>query len=298
MNINKWLSKNTHSLGGKTVALTGSTGGIGRELSMLLAGLGARLVLVDRNRQKAELLKTQILKKYPKTDITLVTADLESEISVFSACSQLENIGIDVLIHNAGAYSIPKRVCESGYSNVFQINFLSPYYMVNRLLPQLRTRKGHVVVVGSIAHGYSKSDKNNIDFKNIKADSRVYGNAKRYLMAALPMLLEKETAVSLAVTHPGIAFTNITAHYPPWLFAVIKYPMKIIFHKPIIGALSVLKGVFSKTGRGEWLGPWLFSVWGRPRKQRFFISPAEQEEIFSSANTALLKYGETLNENR
>lgn len=298
MNINNWLLKNTHSLRGKTVALTGSTGGIGRELSRLLARLGARLVLVDRNSEKANALKTQILEKYPETEITLVRADLESENSVASACSKLEGIGIDVFIHNAGAYSIPRKICSSGYLNIFQINFLSPYYMINRLLPHLRARKGHVVVVGSIAHGYSISDKNNIDFKNVRADSRVYGNAKRYLMTALPILFEKEENVSLAVTHPGIAFTNITAHYPPWLFSVIKYPMKIIFHKPVVGALSVLKGVFCQTGKGEWLGPTVFSVWGRPSRQRYYISEQESAEIFRSANAALLKYGEIINENR
>ena len=53
MNYEKWLAKNGESLVGKTVAVTGSTGGIGNELCKYLARLGANLVLVDRNPQKS-----------------------------------------------------------------------------------------------------------------------------------------------------------------------------------------------------------------------------------------------------
>ena len=38
----------------------------------------------------------------------------------------------------------------------------------------------------------------------------------------------------IAVTHPGITQTNITAHYPKLIFAVIKNPMKLIFMKEIL----------------------------------------------------------------
>ena len=54
MSIKGWLKENTASLRGKTVALTGSTGGLGRELANYLASLGATLVLLDRNRERSE----------------------------------------------------------------------------------------------------------------------------------------------------------------------------------------------------------------------------------------------------
>ena len=52
MNIKKWLAENTSSLVGKTVVVTGTTGGLGRELCGYLALLGAELILVDRNAQQ------------------------------------------------------------------------------------------------------------------------------------------------------------------------------------------------------------------------------------------------------
>ena len=52
MRIEKWLKKNTSSLVGKRVAVTGSTGGLGGEICRYLARLGADLILVDRNRER------------------------------------------------------------------------------------------------------------------------------------------------------------------------------------------------------------------------------------------------------
>lgn len=283
MKIEKWLNENTSSLWGKTVAITGSTGGIGVELCEYLCKLGANLILVDRNLQKSERLKNKLLEKYG-TDIRCITADLEDFESVKAVAEQLKNEAVDIFLHNAGAYSIPRRVCSTGYDNVFQINFVSPYYMIKELLPNLRKVKGRVVVVGSIAHNYSKTNKDDIDFKNHKRASRVYGNAKRFLMFSLFELFKNETEVTLSVTHPGITFTNITAHYPKLIFAVIKHPMKIIFMKPRVACLSVLLGIFENCGYSEWIGPGFFNVWGKPKKQRLkTVSKTEREFIAETA---------------
>ena len=182
------------------------------------------------------------------------------------------------------SYSIPRKKCDTGLDNVFQINFASPYFMVRQLLPTLRSRCGRVVVVGSIAHDYSKSDGNDIDFSTRTRASRVYGNAKRYLMFSLYELFRAEREVTLSVTHPGITFTNITSHYPKLIFAVIKHPMKVIFMKPRKAALSILHGVFEPVGYFEWIGPRVFDVWGYPTKKRLkTATPEESREIAARA---------------
>jgi len=283
LKIEKWLNENTSSLWGKKVAITGSTGGIGVELCEYLCKLGANLILVDRNLQKSERLKNKLLEKYG-TDIRCITADLEDFESVKLAVEKLKGENIDIFLHNAGAYSIPRKVCSTGYDNVFQINFVSPYYMIKELLPNLRKVKGRVVVVGSIAHNYSKADPKDIDFSTRTASSLVYGNAKRYLMFSLFELFKNETEVTLSVTHPGITFTNITAHYPKLIFAVIKHPMKIIFMKPRVACLSVILGIFENCGYSEWIGPGFFNVWGKPKKQRLkTVSKTEREFIAKTA---------------
>lgn len=270
--MEKRLDKNTESLVGKTVAVTGTTGGIGRELCKLLAKEGTSLILVDRNRERSESFKTELISAFPEICIECLTVDLEDIETVKSACGTLKAKKIDIFIHNAGAYSIPRHTCSTGYDNVFQINFVSPYYMIREL------EVGKTVVVGSIAHNYSKIDANDIDFSTRKASSKVYGNSKRFLMFSLYELFKGKN--TLSITHPGITFTNITNHYHRLIFALIKHPMKIIFMKPKKAALSVLKGVFDSCEYHEWIGPRLFDVWGLPSKKKLkTCSINESEQI-------------------
>lgn len=284
MNQKKWLEENTSSLAGKTVALTGSTGGLGKELCRYLAYLGASLILVDRNPERSRKHRDEINEAYPDTEVKCITADLENMDSVRSAAVQLLSEPVDIFIHNAGAYAIERHTCDDGLDNVFQINFVSPYYMIKTLLPLLRQRGGRVVIVGSIAHNYSKADPKDIDFSGRKRASLVYGNAKRYLMFSLVRLFRNETAASLSITHPGITFTNITAHYPKVVFAVIKYPMKVIFMKPSKACLSILRGIFEPCHGSEWIGPAIFGIWGAPKKSALSTcKDNESEFIFRCA---------------
>ena len=283
MNIEKWLKNNTDTLKGKTVAVTGTTGGLGRELCCYLARLEANLILMDRNAERSDSFKNELSSSYG-VNVKCINVDLEEISSVKKACERLLAENVDAFIHNAGAYSIPRHKCSTGFDNVFQINFVSPYYMIRSLLPLLRARNGRVIVVGSIAHNYSKSDESDIDFSTRKQASKVYGNAKRYLMFSLFELFKDEKDVSLAVTHPGITFTNITAHYPKLIFAIIKHPMKIIFMKPKRACLSIVRGVFAPCGYHEWFGPRIFDVWGLPKKKRLCTcSNKESREIFERA---------------
>ena len=292
MSVHRWLSRHTARLDGRTVALTGATGGLGGALCRHLLALGASLVLLDRNQARSAALETALLAEFPGASIRRIPLDLADVASVKAACEALEALPLDVLIHNAGAYAIPRHTCDTGYDNVFQINFVSPYYMTRRLLPRLRERQGRVVAVGSIAHRYSRTDETDVDFSTRTRASLVYGNAKRYLMLALHELFLHETQATLAVVHPGISFTGITAHYPPWLFALIKHPMKLVFMKPRKASLSVLCGVFSPTSYGKWWGPRLFDVWGYPARRTLHGCSADErrriavqtERIYESVN--------------
>ncbi len=281
MNAEKWLAAHTHSLKGRRIAITGATGGIGRELCRYLCRLEAALILLDRNKERSAALERTLKEEFPAADIARIPLDLEDIHSVRDACERLKAQPPDGLIHNAGAYSIPRHRCETGLDNVFQINCASPYYLTRQLLPVMGPG-ARVVMVGSIAHNYSRSDPADIDFSTRKAASKVYGNAKRRLMCALYELFREETGVTLAVAHPGITFTNITAHYPKVIFALIKHPMKVIFMKPKTACLSILQGLFDTCDYHTWIGPRLFGIWGAPQKRRLHtVAPEESRRIFA-----------------
>lgn len=282
MNYKKWLEKNTSSLEGKIVAISGSTGGIGRELCSLFCELCANLILIDRNLARSNALKDSLLQRFPKRQIKCYCLDLEDTEAASAMADKLLSEDIDYLVLNAGAYKIPRAKGRNGYDNVFNINFVSPYILARKLLPKISERGGRVVAVGSVAHNYSVSDPSDVDFSGRRACSKVYGNAKRYLMFSLWGLDEYQSSIS--VTHPGITVTNITAHYPKVLYAIIKYPMKLIFMSPRKASLSILSGLFETTDKNEWIGPCYFGVWGVPKKR--ILTTCSVEEAQRICNTA------------
>jgi NAD(P)-dependent dehydrogenase (short-subunit alcohol dehydrogenase family) len=185
MKYQNWLSKNTSSLNGKTVAITGATGGIGVKLCEYFAYLGANLICLDRNCDKSNKLIADLKHKFPYLNAVHITVDLENIEAVKDVSNKLKLLDIDYLVLNAGAYKIPRHKCSTGYDNVFQINFISPYYLARELEPQFSSRGGKIVAVSSIAHNYSKIDVSDVDFSTRSASSLVYGNAKRFLTLSL-----------------------------------------------------------------------------------------------------------------
>ena len=108
MKTDKWILKNTSSLSGKTVAISGSTGGLGRELCRYFAMLGASLILVDRNTDKSLGVANELKSEFPELTVSCIKADMSDIESVKLAEKSLSQMNVDFLVLNAGAYSIPR----------------------------------------------------------------------------------------------------------------------------------------------------------------------------------------------
>ncbi len=274
----------TTNLVGKTVAVTGTTGGLGREICKAVVSLGADIVLIDRDARKSSVLQRELAKVRIGAAMHRVELDLSHPEQIKSAAKKIAAYSPDYLILNAGVYHVPRYKCTGNIDNVFMINFLSHYLLVRVLLPDLRKANAKVVAVGSIAHNYSRTNENDIDFSGRASSALVYGNSKRYLMFALSELLKNEPRVSFTIAHPGITFTGITDHYPPAVFAVIKHPMKIIFPPPRVAARNIVYGMFDSTEKNEWIGPRYFNIWGRPEKHRLTTCREDERQmIFKNA---------------
>lgn len=278
-----------NNLIGKTIAITGATGVIGVNLCHDFAKLNANLILLNRNLELSEKLKQELLEKYPNIKIDIFKTDLENLAEVKTTCNQLKNYNIDYLILNAGAYKITRKTTDLGFDNIFQINFISQYYLVKKLIKNLTKTNGKVIAVGSIAHKYSKINIADIDFSKCKSDSKTYGNAKRFLMFSLFELL-KNNNINYAVAHPGITLTNITRNYPKFVKAIIKYPMKILFLKPEEASKSISQAVFKNCKYGYWIGPKIFNIWGKPAESKIkTFTKTESEQIYDIAEKIYTK---------
>ena len=73
MKYEKWINENCSRLDGKTVCITGSTGGLGTVVANELAYLGANLILANRNKKKSEKQKEELLRLYPTIEIKILS---------------------------------------------------------------------------------------------------------------------------------------------------------------------------------------------------------------------------------
>ena len=81
----------------------------------------------------------------------------------------------------------------------------------------------------------------------------------------------------LSIAHPGITLTNMTNHYPKWINWFVKFGIKIVFPSPKKAARNVVRAVSEDCEYLEWIGPWLFNIWGRPKKKK--LKTCKEEEI-------------------
>lgn len=143
-------------MGKKKIALiTGASGGIGYELSLIMAKENFDLVLVARSTEKLKDLKSKIESDL-KVRVTVVTKDL-SEISapleLFNELKE-KNITITHLINNAGVGELSPFEDSSWekLSTMIDLNIRALTYLTHLFLPQIqKADEGHIMNVSSIA---------------------------------------------------------------------------------------------------------------------------------------------------
>ena len=152
-------------LRGKTVLLTGASGGIGQAIALKLAAAGARLLLVARNTARLATLQAELVAKYP-ADHQIFSADLTKPQDRLDLLAFVRDLtGIDILINNAGISQFG-LVSQQDYASQLSTNLLMPMLVTQTLLPELQRKSTAMIVnvgsaFGSIGYpgftGYSAS---------------------------------------------------------------------------------------------------------------------------------------------
>uniref|UniRef100_A0A914CXM1 Uncharacterized protein n=1 Tax=Acrobeloides nanus TaxID=290746 RepID=A0A914CXM1_9BILA len=145
-------------LTGKTILITGTTAGIGRETARSLALKGAHVVMANRNVNLSQELRDEIYKETSYRKIDIIQLDLNSLASVKHASEEFLSKGwpLNVLILNAGVNNAPNRATKDGYESTFGINHLGHFYLTYLLMNKLReSAPSRLVVVSSALHARS-----------------------------------------------------------------------------------------------------------------------------------------------
>ena len=266
----------------QTIAITGTTGGIGREICKNLAKNGERLIFVDRNLEKSKNLAKDILNEYPNTQIDFVSCDMADIDAVKNAVLELSKFKVDILVLNAGIYNVPVEKLSCGYNNIFQVNFLSQYLLTRKLLQQKNFNITKVVAVGSIAYKNVKFKSDDVDYSKSKKASKVYGNSKKFLMMSMYFLSKDFPNVNFCVAHPGVTSTNMTTHYPKYINWLVRAGMKTLFPSPKKASKNIVEAIYCNCDEFEWIGPKIFDIYGKPTKKPIKYNKEENEQIQST----------------
>lgn len=133
---------------GKTIAITGAAGGIGRLLSRFFAEDGAALVLTDRNPAVLDFAEELKEEGYAAR---AAVADIGSAASVADAFASFGEVHI--LVNNAGISNHPTLALTdpAGWQHDVNANLNGAYNCCHAVLPQMVARRaGAIVNVGSV----------------------------------------------------------------------------------------------------------------------------------------------------
>ena len=207
-------------MNGKVCVVTGATSGIGKAAATALAGMGGQVVLVGRDRGRAEAAAAEIgaaAAVPPKVEI----ADLASMEQVRALAGRLAALErIDVLINNAGLVLGERRVTEDGFEYVFAVNHLAPFLLTNLLLPKLTgSAPARVVTVSSDAHSAARLDLDDPGQEHGWNSWRSYANSKLANILFTRELARRldGTGVTANCAHPGTVRTGFGREGTPLL---------------------------------------------------------------------------------
>ncbi len=206
-----------------TAVVTGANSGIGLETARGLTREGMHVVMVCRNKTKAEAAKDDIEASVSTASLSIVLCDLSLQTDVRRAAAEIKakHDRLELLVNNAGIMIRSRQVTTEGVEMMLAVNHVAPFLLTTLLLPLLQaSAPARIVTVASGAHKLGR-----LDLEDIQA-SRGYGpfGLPRYSETKLMNIMftrelarrTEGTGVVANCLHPGAVATNLAD--PPAAF--------------------------------------------------------------------------------
>ena len=242
---------------GKVVLITGANSGIGRETAKALAHQGATIVMACRNLAKAEPVCAEIRQESGNLQVEVMHLDLASLASVreFAGRFAVKYGQLDVLLNNAGTFSMKRQETRDGFEMTMGANYLGPFLLTHLLLPALeQTPAARIVNVSSDAHYRGEIDLADLHLERNYQGFRAYANSKLANVLFTLDLAERlqGTGITVNALHPGHVATNIWNIWPEkqWFQAIFSKVINLFAISAEEGAQTSIYLVSSEEVRG------------------------------------------------
>ena len=203
---------------GRTVLVTGGTGGIGKATATGLAAMGARLAITGRDRGRAEAAAAEIrAPDCPAVEVFVGDMSSQAEVRRLAAEALATLPRLDVLVNNVGGFWSTRHVTADGLERTFALNHLAPFLLTHLLIERLvESAPARVVTVSSDAQRMGR-----IDFADLQGE-RSWSGQRAYNQSKLANVLFtyelarrlRGTRVTANVLHPGIVRSGFGAEDP------------------------------------------------------------------------------------
>jgi NAD(P)-dependent dehydrogenase (short-subunit alcohol dehydrogenase family) len=253
-----WTAAELPSFGGRTVIVTGASGGLGEVTARELARAGARVILAVRSAEKGDTAAARMT-----GDVQVRRLDLQDLASVRRFADGIDRV--DVLVNNAGIMATKHAVTVDGFEGQIGTNHLGHFALTNLLLPRLTDR---VVTVSSLLHhiGY-------ISLKDLNWQSRRYSAWLAYGQSKLANLLFTSelqrrleaagSSVRALAAHPGWSHTDLQGNSGrKFGDALVLAADRVVSTDADFGARQTLYAVSQDLPGNTFVGP-RFGLYGR-----------------------------------
>ena len=231
------------SMAGKTVLVTGATGGIGKATAIGLAALGARVGITGRDIKRVEAAAVEVRGATGNPQVDAFGADMSSQAEVRRLAAEVLDAypRLDVLVNNVGGFWATRHVTADGLEHTFAVNHLAAFLLTNLLLDRLKASTlARVVTVSSGAQSMGK-----IDFEDLQGE-RTYSGQTAYNQSKLASVMFtyelarrlEGTGVTATVLHPGVVSTRFGAEDPSRIFKVVVPFVRPFMKTPQQGAAT------------------------------------------------------------
>lgn len=273
-----WTPELMKSQEGKTFVITGTTSGTGFEAARILLSKGAKVVMLNRNPQKAENTISELKQLLGNgIDVSNIQMDLSEQASVKKAAEAVLNSvsQIDALMCNGAIAQVPKRVLtKDGWESQMGVNYFGHFTLQALLYPLIEKSNGRIVTVGSMGYdmGLKTIKFDDLNWVKDYTPNDAYSQSKLAQIMTVYELqgrLEKagKTDVKAYACHPGSSRTSLIDTSGSFLMRMIFGLMKLspLTQPAENGAYPELMcateknldqtAFYGPTGRSNWVGP-------------------------------------------
>lgn len=171
-------------LTGKTAIVTGGGSGIGKSISLLFGARGARVYILELNKEAGESAAEEIRQQGGQADCFACNISSQAEVMVIFEQIHQQAGGVNIVVNNAGVAHVGniEHTSEQDFDRICQVNIKGTYNCLLAAVTQMKQIGGGVILnMSSIAAVLGLPDRFAYSMSKGAVQTMTYSVARDYL---------------------------------------------------------------------------------------------------------------------